>query len=122
MHWQHTIAGKRISGSRTPLFLIVARMEIQSDSGPAVRRPRSAPMRMAKLKKPGGLVSLAVTRSFLSGDRPTYCLRIEVIGSGLEGLGLGEVQCEETAGAPADDEACELDNGICEERPGDPES
>ncbi|KAL3708496.1 hypothetical protein TMatcc_006480 [Talaromyces marneffei ATCC 18224] len=46
------IAGRRISGSRTPLFLRVARMETQSDKGPFVAKPMSAPINVAKLVKP----------------------------------------------------------------------
>lgn len=44
--------GSLISGSRIPLFFLVALMEIQSESGPLVKRPIIAPIKDAKLKKP----------------------------------------------------------------------
>ena len=46
------MAGRRISGSRIPLFFLVALALTQSDSGPAVARPMRAPTKIAKLKKP----------------------------------------------------------------------
>jgi hypothetical protein len=46
------IAGKRISGSRTPRLRLVARAETQSLNGPAVARPIKAPTSMAKFVKP----------------------------------------------------------------------
>ena len=46
------IAGRRISGSRTPPLRLVARAETQSLNGPAVARPMKAPTSMAKFVKP----------------------------------------------------------------------
>ena len=44
--------GRRISGSRIPLFLFVSLIEIQSENGPAVARPKIPPTMRAKLTNP----------------------------------------------------------------------
>lgn len=46
------IVNSLISGSRIPLFLLVNRAAMKSLSGPAVKRPMNAPIRIAKLKNP----------------------------------------------------------------------
>lgn len=64
--------GSLISGSRIPLFFLVARIEIQSDNGPFVAKPIRAPMKSAKLKNPivcdeyeyGGLANAALCVRF----------------------------------------------------------
>ena len=55
------------------------------------------------------------------GDYSTNGLRTEIIRRGGKSLTLSEVDGEEGAAAPGDDEAGELDDGEGEEFPGDPE-
>jgi len=48
-------------------------------------------------------------------------LAIEVVRRRGEVLALGQVDCQERAARPRDDESCELDDGECEQLPWDPQ-
>lgn len=67
-------AGSLISGSRIPPFLIVARMDIQSDSGPLVSSPIIAPIKIAILKNP--IVSLE--KLYGGAANAWLCVRFKV--------------------------------------------
>ena len=115
------IAGKRISGSRTPPLRLVARAETQSLNGPAVARPMKAPTSMAKFVKPV-LVSFFLLSNFVMRHRQlTNALTAPIVGRRSKCLSLGEVYCQEGTAAPADHKAGEFDNWKGKQFPRNPE-
>ena len=104
-----------------PLLRRVARSETQSESGPAVARPMKAPTRTAKLVKPVRVIvrgredasdDIAVLTNALGTPEVRWC---------GEGLGLGQIEGQEGAAAPGDDEAGEFDNGEGKKLPWNPQ-
>ena len=96
------IAGSRISGSRMPLFFLVALALTQSESGSSGRQTNQGANENCKIEEANILRAVAVWR----------------IG---KVLCLGQVDREERAAAPRHDEGRELDDGEGEQLPRDPQ-